>query len=138
VTPPLVRLVHEPSGGGEDSDEAGNGTESNCDGDGRTLATDVETADSFGTRLCGLMFRSEVREDYALVFPFDETKRRGIHTLFVRVPLDVIWVDDGTVTRADTLRPWRDVATAKADTVVELAAGGAEGVTAGETVRTVD
>jgi uncharacterized membrane protein (UPF0127 family) len=133
-----VRLVHEPSGGGEDSDEADDGTEGDCAGDIRTLATDVETADSFGTRLRGLMFRSEVPEDYALVFPFDGTERRGIHTLFVRVPLDVIWVDDGTVTRTETLRPWRDVATARADTIVELAAGGAKGVNAGETARIDD
>jgi len=134
-----VRLVHEPSGDGGANGE-GSETSDGDDRNGhvRTLATDVETANSFGTRLRGLMFRSSVPRDYALVFPFDGSKRRGIHTLFVRVPIDVVWVDDRTVTRTETLRPWRGVATARADTVVELAAGAAEGVTAGDTVRIVD
>ncbi|WP_323191782.1 DUF192 domain-containing protein [Halostella sp. PRR32] len=130
-----MRLVHDPGSGGNDSREGEASGESDCNGPIRTLATNVETADSFGTRLRGLMFRSEVPADYALVFPFDGTKRRGIHTLFVRVPIDVIWVDDGTVTRVETLAPWRSVATATADTIVELAAGGAADVNAGDTVR---
>jgi len=116
-----VRLVHDPT-----------------DGDPRTLASAVETADSFASRLFGLMFRASVPDDYALVFPFDGAKRRGIHTAFVRVPIDVVWVADGTVTRVETLPPWRSVARAEADTVVELAAGGAAGVNAGDAVRIED
>ncbi|NHN47752.1 DUF192 domain-containing protein [Halostella sp. JP-L12] len=116
-----MRLVHDPA-----------------DGDARTLASDVETADTFASRLFGLMFRSAVPEGYALVFPFDGAKRRGIHTVFVRVPIDVVWVADERVTRVETLAPWRSVARAEADTVIELASGGADGVNAGDAVRIVD
>ncbi|WP_121821933.1 DUF192 domain-containing protein [Halostella salina] len=117
-----MRLVHEPADGGDE----------------RTLASDVERADSWLARARGLMFRREVPADYALVFPFGAAKRRGIHTVFVRVPIDVVWTDGETVTRVETLAPWRSVATARADTVVELAAGGADGVSEGDTVRVVD
>ena len=106
--------------------------------DPRTLATDVERADSWLARARGLMFQSEVPEDYALVFPFDGAKRRGIHTAFVRVPIDAVWLADGTVTRVETLAPWRSVAVAEADAVVELAAGGADGLQAGDAVRVVE
>ena len=50
----------------------------------------------------------------------------------------MVWVADGTVTRVETLPPWRSVARAEADTVVELAAGGAAGVNAGDAVRIED
>ena len=118
-----MRLVHEPA---DAEDEV------------RRLASDVERADSWLARARGLMFRSEVPEDYALVFPFDGAKRRGIHTAFVRVPIDAVWLADGTVTRVETLAPWRSVAVAEADAVVELAAGGAAGLHEGDAVRVVE
>ncbi|WP_135820250.1 DUF192 domain-containing protein [Halostella litorea] len=124
-----MRLVHEPADA-EEARDAGDGA--------RTLASDVERADSWLARARGLMFRREVPEDYALYFPFGATKRRGIHTAFVRVPIDVVWLANGTVTRVETLAPWRSVATAEADAVVELAAGGAAGVSAGDAVRLAD
>jgi len=125
-----VRLVHDPADADDDSRADADDT--------RTLAADVERADSWLARARGLMFRRAVPDDYALVFPFGGTKRRGIHTVFVRVPIDVVWTDGGTVTRVETLAPWRSVAIARADTVVELAAGGADGVTEGDAVRLVE
>jgi uncharacterized membrane protein (UPF0127 family) len=134
-----MRLVHESTGGT------------------RTLATDVETADSLPAQVKGLMGRSSVPEDYALVFPvrrdpvavaidhlpgplsrLADPDRHGVHMLFVRTPLDVVWVENQTVVQVRTLQPWTGRASARADTLVELAPGGAAGVEPGDTVRLVE
>ncbi|MFB6143033.1 MAG: DUF192 domain-containing protein [Halorientalis sp.] len=111
-----MRVVHDPEGAA------------------RPLATDVETADTFRRRLVGLMGRTTVPPDYALVFPFERAGVRGVHTVFVRTPVDVLWLRAGTVTQVETLPAWRGYGAATADTVVELRAGAAEGVAVGDTV----
>ncbi|MFC7216374.1 DUF192 domain-containing protein [Saliphagus sp. GCM10025334] len=102
------------------------------DGAARTLATTVDTADSLLQQTRGLMFRRSLPDDYALAFRFDRAKTRDIHMLFVFVPLDVIWVADGVVQRVETLRPWRGFARDRADLILELPAGAADGVEPGE------
>lgn len=102
--------------------------------EGEPLATDVEVARSLPARMRGLMGRRSVPEDYALVFPFDDTARRPVHMLFVRTPIDVVWIDDGQVTRRATLSPWTGLAWSRADTIIELAAGAAGEVAAGDRV----
>ncbi|WP_336337057.1 DUF192 domain-containing protein [Haloarcula brevis] len=114
-----MRLVHDP------------------DGAARPLATEVAYAESPLEQSRGLMFRSSIPDDYALVFPFDRPSRQFIHMLFVRFPLDVLWLVDDEVQAVETLRPWRSVGYAKADTVVELPGGAAAGVSEGDTVRLV-
>lgn len=103
-------------------------------GGGRTLATTVEVADSVGAQLKGLMFREALPEDYALLFEFGRPGFRSIHMLFVRVPLDVLWLRDGEVRQRKTLAPWTGVGLARADAVVELPAGAADGVEVGDRV----
>ena len=103
-------------------------------GEARTLATEVDRAETMVEQSRGLMFRRSIPDDYALVFPFDGVSRRFIHMLFVRVPIDVVWLAEGKVQRVDTMRPWRSVGYATADTVLELPAGGANGVREGDTV----
>ena len=106
---------------------------------GRALATDVEIADSLFSRARGLMFRGSIPDDYALVLEMGDglfgPGRQTIHMLFVRFPIDVIWLVDDEVTRVTQLSPWRGVAGARANRVLELPAGGADGVEAGDTVR---
>jgi uncharacterized membrane protein (UPF0127 family) len=113
----------------------------------RVLATNVEIADSVLSTGKGLMFRSELPDDYALVMEVDGgsllpfasgPSRQFVHMLFVRFPLDVIWLDGETVVKAARMHPWRSVAMAKSDRILELPAGGAEGVTAGDTIRIED
>lgn len=113
-----MRIVHRPPG------EAAT-----------ALATDVEIADTFLARARGLMFRSEVPEGFGLYFPFRRVGRRGVHTLFVRQPLDVLWLADGRVQRTATLPPWTGFARAPADALVELPAGVAADVRTGDRVR---
>jgi uncharacterized membrane protein (UPF0127 family) len=118
------------------------------------LAADVETADSPLSKTVGLMGRTSVPDDYALVFQFEpgllergllslprplsalgeRARRRDIHMLFVRTPIDVVWIEEAEVVKVRTLDPWRGRDSARADTVIELAAGAADGVEPGDRV----
>jgi len=128
-----------------------------ADGRRRVLAADVETADSVVTQVLGLMGRSTVPDDYALVFrdvsdpvaraierlpgPLSrlaDDDHQGVHMLFVRTPLDVLWLDDGDVVQVRTLSPWTGTDGARADTLVEMAGGAAAGVKPGDRVELVD
>ncbi|MFB6171910.1 MAG: DUF192 domain-containing protein [Haloarculaceae archaeon] len=100
----------------------------------RVLARDVEVADGLVSQALGLMFRRSVPEEYALVFPFDGQRQRGLHTVCVRFPIDALWLCDGVVQQVDTLRPWLGYGRALADTVIELPAGAADGVEVGDRV----
>ena len=113
-----MRVVHEPAEG---------------DG-GRTLATDIEVTEGLWAKFRGLRFRRSVPEDYALVFPFGSSGRRDIDMLFVRTPLDVLWLEDERVRQVKTLRPWIGFGLARADCVVELPPGSADGVEMGDRV----
>jgi len=127
-----MRLVHESDGGTA------------------VLASDVEIADGFIQTSKGLMFQSSIPADYALVFEFeppsgisamlpfsgdDAVARRFIHMLFVRMPLDVLWLQGQEVVHVKTLRPWVGTGMANADRIVELPAGTASTVEVGDTVR---
>ncbi|MCU4925516.1 DUF192 domain-containing protein [Halobacteria archaeon AArc-dxtr1] len=99
------------------------------------IASKAETADGILTQGLGLMFRRSLPAEYALAFRFDRAKTRSIHMLFVFVPLDVIWVREGVVERVERLAPWRGFARAEADLILELPAGAAAGVSAGDRIR---
>ena len=106
--------------------------------DGRdeaTLATDVDTADSFLSQARGLMFRRSIPDDYALVFEFDDVGSRDVHMVFVPFALDVLWLRDREVQRVERLSPWTGLAEAQADQLIELPAGSAAGVSVGDDVR---
>jgi len=111
-----MRIVHEP------------------DGAARTLATEVDRAETMLEQSRGLMFRRSVPDGYGLVFPFDGVGRRFIHMFFVRFPLDVVWLVDGEVQEVATMQPWRSMGYGLADTVLELPAGAADGVSEGDSV----
>ncbi len=113
----------------------------------RVLATDVEIADSVLSQMRGLMFRSSVPEEFALVMEVGSggglpltsgPPRQFVHMLFVRMSLDVIWLNDDEVVKVARMHPWRSVGVARADRIIELPAGGAEGVSIGDTVRLAD
>ena len=109
-----------------------------AEGESRVLATEVDRADSLFAKIVGLMGKSSLPEGYALVFDFNRVSYRDVHMLFVRTPLDVIWLRDGEVVQVKTLQPWRGTGIAKADCFVELPAGAADGVEPGDLVRFED
>ena len=116
------------------------------DVDGReVLATTVEVADSALSQARGLMFRSSIPDGYALVMEvggglllFGGPSRQLVHMLFVRFSIDAVWLVGDEVTRVERMHPWRSVAMAKADRILELPAGAAADVEAGDTVLVED
>ncbi len=104
----------------------------------RILAENVETADSMLTQARGLMFRRSIPDDYALAFRFDAADRRSLHMLFVPFPIDALWLVEGEVVRTKRLAPWIGIGWGTADTIVELPAGAADGVEAGDRVELVE
>lgn len=125
------RVVHVPTDADDGTDE-------------RVLATEVEIADTALTQAKGLMFRSELPAEFALVLEVGDDKlfpiprgppRHVVHMLFVRVPLDVIFIVDDEVTKVARMQPWRSLASGKADRILELPAGNADGVEPGDVVR---
>ena len=101
----------------------------------RTLATNVELAEGIVSQGLGLMFRQSISDDYALVFPFSDASTRGLHMVFVPFDIDAVWLVDDTVRATKRLSAWTGYGRATADTVVELPAGAADGVSVGDTVR---
>jgi uncharacterized protein len=91
---------------------------------GTVLATDVRRATNPWTRLRGLMWRASLPQGEALVFP----GVKGVHTHFMRFPIDVVFYDrNGVVVEvAHALRPWRfSPYRRNAAGVIELPAGAA-------------
>lgn len=105
--------------------------------DARTGAVVVERcrdATALRDRLAGLMFRAALPEGHGLrIVP-----ARGVHTHFMRFPLDLIWLDgDGRVTALhEAMPPWRIDGTSAA-AVVEAPAGTIRraGVRVGDVLR---
>lgn len=112
----------------------------------RLIATNVEVAESGLSQMRGLMFRSELPEEFALVmevggggFPLsNKPPRQFVHMLFVKHSLDVVWLDGNEVQRVSRMHPWKSVGMARADRIIELPAGAGEGIEVGDTVRVLD
>ena len=102
--------------------------------DGDVLASQVDVADTTLARARGLMFRRSIPDAYALVFRFGDADRRDVHMLFVPFPIDVLWLVDGQVEQVKQLRSWIGLGSARADTLIELPAGAAMGVSRGDEV----
>ena len=126
-----MRVVHE---GDETLDEG--------ETERRVIATEVERADTTLSQAKGLMFRSSLPDEYALVLEVGEggflsrgPSRHVVHMLFVRVPLDVVWLVDDEVIKTARMHPWRSIAMGRANRILELPAGAAEGVQPGDTLR---
>lgn len=101
----------------------------------KLITGDAETAESFPSRLAGLMGRKEIRAGYALVFP----RCNMIHTFFMSAAIDVIMLDRGgrVVCLRKNMKPWGFMACLKADRTVEMRAGSVEasGIRTGDIIR---
>jgi uncharacterized membrane protein (UPF0127 family) len=88
---------------------------------GRLVATDLEAAFDSASRRTGLLGRTGLADGSALII----APCSGVHTFFMKFPIDVIFVGkDGTVTRVvKQLPPWRIGVSLRAFAAVETAAG---------------
>jgi uncharacterized membrane protein (UPF0127 family) len=103
---------------------------------GVTLAERAQRAENIWSRFVGLMGKASFPEGSGL----EITQCAGIHTFFMRFPIDVLFLDDaGKVIRAiPDLRPWRATGIyITATRTVELPAGtiARTGTTAGDRVE---
>jgi uncharacterized membrane protein (UPF0127 family) len=100
--------------------------------DGSTVCERCLLAETPLTRLKGLLGRGELERGEGLLL----RPASSIHTLFMRFPIDAVWVDHNmTVLKVSAeLRTWRTAACKGAKAVVELPAGEAErrGLRAGD------
>lgn len=91
-------------------------------GSGRVLARRIVRAVNPLHRTIGLLTRKRLEADDGMWFD----RCSAVHTLGMRVPIDVVFLDErGTVVRVDAaVPPWRAaVSASEASTVLELAAG---------------
>jgi uncharacterized membrane protein (UPF0127 family) len=71
---------------------------------GSFAAEPVEVAESFWTRLCGLMFRPALAPGAGMLL----RNCSGIHCCFMNFSIDAVYLDDGLrVIAVETVRPWR-------------------------------
>ena len=86
----------------------------------------VEMADSFSSRFRGLMLKKSLKKGMVLKIPKGRGKMgSAIHMFFMRIPLDVIFLNnEKTVLDQVTLKPWQTYTPKKAARyVVELKQG---------------
>ncbi|MGA2676034.1 MAG: DUF192 domain-containing protein [Methanobacterium sp.] len=86
----------------------------------------VEMADSFSSRFRGLMLKKSLKKGMILKIPKGRGKMgSAIHMFFMRIPLDVIFLNnEKTVLDQVTLKPWQTYTPKKAARyVVELKQG---------------
>lgn len=90
---------------------------------GRVVATNVRTAEGAWGSFAGLMFKKELPAGHGLLFQ----PARGIHTQFMRFPIDLIYLDKtNRVTKVrERMVPWRFDFTNAAG-VIEMNAGTAK------------
>ena len=69
----------------------------------------VRVADSFISRLKGLMFKKGLPPDEGLLIRYASWSRsRGVHGFFMRFPIDLIFIDGNKkVVEKAKLHPWR-------------------------------
>lgn len=86
------------------------------------LADRVAIADTVISRLKGLMFEKELKENHALIlYPCN-----SIHMFFMRFPIDVIYTDENfaVVKTVKNIKPWKvDFGHSKAKYTIELPIG---------------
>jgi uncharacterized protein len=88
---------------------------------GEVLCERCVLADTFWTRFRGLLGRKELAEREGLLI----RPASSVHTLFMRFPIDVVFLDreDTVVKVVPALRPWRLAAARRAGRTLELGAG---------------
>jgi hypothetical protein len=99
-----------------------------------TVATEVRTAEGIWGSFVGLMFKKELGAGHGLLF----RPARGIHTHFMRFPIDLIFLDkaDRVIKIREAMQPWRFDVTSAAG-VIEMNAGTARamGIQVGDALR---
>ncbi|RMF89940.1 MAG: DUF192 domain-containing protein [Methanobacteriota archaeon] len=76
---------------------------------GGELVCRASVAETFLSRLRGLMLRAELKPEEGLLIEYSPRFRsRAVHSMFMRFPIDLVFLDsEKRVVDTATLRPWR-------------------------------
>ncbi|MEG6612971.1 DUF192 domain-containing protein [Pseudoclostridium thermosuccinogenes] len=71
----------------------------------QVICTEISIADTFMRRFLGLMGKKEIPPGKGLII----TPCNSIHTFFMRMPLDIIFIDKSNIALhvIENLQPWR-------------------------------
>jgi uncharacterized membrane protein (UPF0127 family) len=71
------------------------------------IARNIEKCRNQICQMIGLMFRSSIPSDYAMIFVMKKPSSVGIHMLFMRFPIDVIFLNgEKKIIGLSHLKPW--------------------------------
>lgn len=89
---------------------------------GRVFLADLREARGHWQKFAGLMFARSLGDAQGVLF----RPARGVHTHFMRFPIDLVYLDDGRRVRAirEAMPPWR-LDPRSAEAVIEANAGAA-------------
>jgi uncharacterized protein len=98
--------------------------------DGTVVCARCDIATTSLKRMKGLLGRSGLNADEGLLFP----GTGSVHMFFMRFPIDVVFCDADlqVVDVVRDLRPWRVAGRRGAKNAIELSAGAAQGIVAGD------
>jgi len=88
----------------------------------KVISSDIVYADSFFSKLKGLMFTNELKNDHGLIL----RKVVKVHTFFMQYPIDIFYIskDDVVVRIDENVSPWQVLKTCRtSEYVVETNAG---------------
>ncbi len=74
---------------------------------GTPIANEISYAKNIFSQMPGLMLHRSISGDFALIFVLKRPGTVGVHMLFMRFPIDVIFLDsDKKIIGTATLKPW--------------------------------
>ncbi len=74
---------------------------------GTPIANEISYAKNIFSQMLGLMLHKSIPVDFALIFVLKRPGTVGVHMLFMRFPIDVIFLDaDKKIIGTATLKPW--------------------------------
>ncbi len=74
---------------------------------GKPIANEITYAKNIFSQMLGLMMHKSIPEDFALIFIFKKPGTFGIHMMFMRFPIDVIFLnEEKKIIGTATLKPW--------------------------------
>jgi len=80
------------------------------------VSKNLKIADRFFNRLFGLMFKKKMDEDECLLI----ADCRGVHTCFMRFPIDVVFFSSNRAIEIISLKPWQFSKFYRSDFVIEF------------------
>ena len=89
----------------------------------KVLISKIKFARGVHRQILGLMFKSKI--DHGLVFNFHIENNHCLHTYFMKVPIDILFLDSNrrVLKTMRNVKPWRFDIRGKGNYVIELPAG---------------